>query len=156
MTIFTRQTTCRLPAGPVGRILEFSPTGECLAISGNAGRGVRIVDFTNCPSTVSLIDTPETPSSFVWDHIQPGRFIVGFVDGTFTSFAKGREETRVHSLRDRGPVTALALSNDSMVLAAIVDSDHVFIFRRDSFAGRHISLLSTHDDDQRVYRQVRV
>jgi len=139
MTTFTLQIAYRLPASPVGGILEFSPAGKHLAIGDNIGRGIRIVDSTERSSIASFVATTEIPNSFVWDPIQPGKFVVGFVDGTFVSFAAGREEIRVHFLYERGAITTLALSNDSLVLAAAVGLHSVFVFRRKSFGGRHLS-----------------
>lgn len=156
MAIFTRQATYELRPGSIGGILEFSPTGKYLAISDDVGRGVRIVDCTQRPSTSLLMDMPGIPSSFVWDPVQPDKFVVGFADGTLASFAKGRAETRVHFLHDQGPITALALNNDSTILAVVVDMDSIFVFRRESLAGEATIPLRTRAITQRLPRRVRV
>lgn len=136
MTAFTHQITYRLPADPVGRILEFSPTGKYLAIGDSVGCEVRIVDCTERSSIVSCVATTETPTSFVWDPAQSEKYVVGFADGTFSSFATGREEVRIDFLCGQGAITALALSDDGLVLAVAIALDSVYIFRRKSFAGR--------------------
>ena len=145
MTTFTHQITYRLPADPVRQILEFSPTGKHIAIGDDIGREVRIVDCTERSSIVSCVATAGVPTSFVWDPVQAEKFIVGFTDGTFASFAIGKEEMRVDFLCRQGTITALALSDDALVLAVAVALDSVYVFRRKSFAGRRLSFLSSSD-----------
>lgn len=144
MATFVHRNTYRLPTGPAGEILEFSPTGQ-LAFSENTRRGIHIINCVQRLNATSFIDTYETPSSFVWDPVLQGNFFVGFIDGTFASFAKNGEQYRVCSPRDRGPITALALSSDSLVLVAIAGLYGVFVFRRNSLTGGYLSLSFTHN-----------
>ena len=152
MTAFTPQITYRLPANPVGQILEFSPTGKHLAIGDDVGSEIRIVNCTERASIVSCVATAEIPTSFVWDPVQSEKFVVGFADGTFTLFATGEEETRIRYLYDCGAITALALSDDSLVLAVAVAFGNVFVFRRESFTGRHLPFLSTLGDRSTTFQ----
>lgn len=152
MTTFAHEITYRLPADPVGQILEFSPAGKHLAIGDNIGRGIHIVDCTQRSSVASFVATAEIPSSFVWDPVQLEKCVVGFVDGTFILFAEGREESRVDFLHERGTITTLALSSDGLVLAVAVDLDNLFVFHRESFAGRCLSFPSALDDLSMIFQ----
>lgn len=132
MTFYHLTSSIRSPGGST-TFLEFSPDSQFLAIGDRDLSSLFILDGRTGYYPNLCATTPAKPTALVWDTTET--FYVGLSNGCFVHYqidletyqlAKGTVNT---TLRGVFPVTAMALSEGSMVLALSVGPD-VFIFHR--------------------------
>lgn len=107
-----------------------------MALGDTITRQIHILDVDY--QEVTCIPTVAPPTSFVWDTVEPRKFIIGFSDGTLAFHSFGNIEvskTQFDSLKDRGTIQSLALSRNGLTLAVAVSHGDVYIFYRKTCAG---------------------
>jgi len=136
MSTFTYDHSIQSPTSTTSDTFGFSPDGKYLALGDTIARQIHILDVER--QEVTCIPTVAPPTSFVWDTVEPRKFIIGFSDGTLAFHSFGGTEvfkTRFDSLKDRGTVQSLALSRNGLTLAIAVSHGDVYLFYRKACAG---------------------
>ena len=136
MLTFAYDHSMQSPTPTTSHIFGFSQDGNYLALGDTITRQIHILDVDY--QEVTCIPTVAPPTSFVWDTVEPRKFIIGFSDGTLAFHSFGNIEvskTQFDSLKDRGTIQSLALSRNGLTLAVAVSHGDVYIFYRKTCAG---------------------